>query len=82
MLIAEKRNPLIDWSVRIVIIIGCFAAAVYAFTLFRPLSHFANLQLQVSKLRLASCRSMQPMSRRSPDSNLLIAFLFSIAHFC
>ena len=35
MLIAEKRNPLVDWSLRIAIIIGCFAAAVYAFTLFR-----------------------------------------------
>jgi tetratricopeptide (TPR) repeat protein len=43
MLIAEKRNALLDWSVRLALIAGCFAAAVYAFTLFRASLAFRQL---------------------------------------
>ena len=31
MLIAEKRNALLDWSVRLALIAGCFAAAFLSF---------------------------------------------------
>jgi tetratricopeptide (TPR) repeat protein len=51
MLMVEKKTVL-DWSVRLVAIVGCFAGAAFAFTLFR--ASLAARQLTISGIETAT----------------------------